>query len=351
VVRFANNGTFIEMTESIDFPTELQHAVVGSCKVGDWRMETLQRGDRVLGALWGAIDGDALGVPVEFRSRQGLSRDPVTDMRGHGSHHQPAGTWSDDSSLMLCTIESLLSGFDTENLGHKFVRWLSQGYWTPWGKVFDIGGATQSAIRRMVQGVPPEEAGGDDEYSNGNGSLMRILPIALRFADAPSSELLVYAHRTSSLTHRHRRSQIACGFYCLMIADLVKGFDPTTAYRHAIEAARTYYEQPRYSDELPHFERLFSGRIGEFRESEIRSSGYVIDTLEASVWCCLTTESFKAAVLRAVNLGEDTDTTGTVTGGLAGACYGVQAITQEWLDHLARCEDIKHLFDTFAKSQ
>src|SRR5262245_50838797 len=126
--------------------------------------------DRVLGALWGALVGDALGVPVEFQDRSIRQGDPVTGMRGHGTHHQPPGTWSDDGALTLCTVESLVHAeFDTSDMGRRFVRWMKEEYWTATGVVFDIGGATADALMRIASGTPAERAGGRDEYSNGNG--------------------------------------------------------------------------------------------------------------------------------------------------------------------------------------
>lgn len=302
---------------------------------------------RVLGGLWGALVGDALGVPVEGVSRQRLLSDPVRDMLGYGAHNQPTGTWSDDSSLLLCTVESLLQGFDTIDLAHRFLRWYMDGHWTPWGRAFDIGNTTRQAVVRITRGVPAEEAGGSGENDNGNGSLMRILPIALRFATASSAELLQYAHRASAVTHRHPRSQMACGLYCLMAAALLKGATPDEAYQQGIALARASYREEPHSRELPHFGRLLSGHLAETPEAEIRSSGYVIDTLEASLWCLLNSSSFEEAVLKAVNLGGDTDTTGTVAGGLAGTYYGLETIPVHWLNQLARKEDISQLFDQF----
>ncbi len=303
--------------------------------------------ERIQGGLWGAIVGDALGVPVEFTSREERKRDPVTDMRAYGTHHQPAGTWSDDSSLLLCTVESLLHGFDLHDMGQRFVRWYREGYWTPWGEVFDIGGTTRRAISRLEQGIEPEMAGDSDENSNGNGSLMRIIPIALRFADSPPEELLSYAHRVSSLTHRHPRSLIACGFYCLMVAELLKGSEPLDAYRRAVEIGLKTYAKPHYVHETAHFLKFLSGRIHELSEPDIGSSGYVVDTLEASTWCLLTSSSFEEAVLKAVNLGGDTDTTGCVTGGLAGCYYGVESIPTKWQEQIARKAEIEAVFERF----
>lgn len=312
--------------------------------------QEVSRSERILGGLWGAVVGDALGVPVEFRSRDDRKRDPVAGMRGYGTHYQPPGTWSDDSSLLLCTVDSLINHeFNLHDMGQRFVRWYREGYWTPWGQVFDIGGTTQKAISRLERGVNPEMAGDSDENSNGNGSLMRILPIALRFADVPAAQLLDYAHRASSLTHRHPRSQIACGFYCLMVAALLKGSSPLEAYTASVDTGLKVYARQPYLSEMAPFRKFVSGRIYESDESDIGSGGYVVDTLEASVWCFLNSSSFEEAVLKAINLGGDTDTTGCVVGGLAGTHYGVQAVPNTWLEMMARKSDIETLFGEFRK--
>ena len=305
---------------------------------------------KMLGGLWGALTGDALGVPVEFQSRANCARNPVTDMRGYGTHHQPPGTWSDDSALMLCTIASLneCGKFDAHDLAKRFIAWLDTGYMTPHGDVFDAGNATRAAIARLRRGVEPALAGGDTPDSNGNGSLMRILPIALYFADAPAPELLQAAHTASALTHRHARSQMSCGICCLIAVELLKGQTPAAAYANAIATAQNYYAaQPAFAPELAHFARVLSGQIASARESEISSSGYVLATLEASIWCLLNTADYAQAVLRAVNLGDDTDTTGIVTGGLAGLSYGLDAVPQHWRDALARRAEIADLLQTF----
>lgn len=304
--------------------------------------------NRILGGLWGAVVGDALGVPVEFSSREGRKGNPVTGMRGYGTHSQPPGTWSDDSSLLLCTIDSLVNHeFDLHDMGQRFVRWYREGYWTPWGQVFDIGGTTRRAIVRLEQGVAPEMAGDSDENSNGNGSLMRILPIALRFADVPAARLLDYAHRASSRTHRHPCSQIACGFYCLMVVALLKGSSPLEAYTTSVETCLKFYACQPYLSKMAPFRKFTSGRIHEVAESDIGSGGHVVDTLEASTWCLLNSSSFEETVLKAVNLGGDTDTTGCVTGGLAGVYYGISAIPEEWMHLVAKGDDLGRLLETF----
>jgi ADP-ribosylglycohydrolase len=155
-----------------------EHPMTTPRTVADW----------VTGAMLGKAIGDALGVPVEFRSRDALRRDPVSGMRAFGTHHQPAGIWSDDTSLALCLAESLCeTGIDFFDQADRFVRWRRLGYWTPRGEVFDIGGATARAICRLEEGVEPTEAGPAGESDCGNGSLMRILPLALFLAYADAS--------------------------------------------------------------------------------------------------------------------------------------------------------------------
>lgn len=305
--------------------------------------------DRISGALWGALTGDALGVPVEFQSRQSLREKPVETMRGFGTHCQPPGTWSDDSSLLLCTVASLATceKFDSADLADRFVRWSADGYWTPHGDVFDIGVATSEAISRLQSGISPEEAGGHDEYSNGNGSLMRILPIALWFQDSTPESLAVYAQRASLLTHSHPRSQMACALYCLLVRALLRGMTAADAWRESVQTFTQYYQYEAYLAERLHFRMLESGTLGSRTEYDIDSSGYVMHTLTAAVWCLLTSQSFGETVLKAVNLGGDTDTTGCVAGGLAGAHYGVQSIPADWKSVLARHGDVDLLFTQF----
>jgi len=304
---------------------------------------------RLLGGLWGAVIGDALGVLVEFRNRARLQSDPVTELREYGTHNQPKGTWSDDSSLMLCTVDSLLQQkFDTTDMAQRFVRWGNGEIWTPWGQVFDVGIATRSALNRIQKGVPAEQGGGTDENTNGNGSLMRILPIALRFANEAPERLLELAHRASAITHRHPRSQLACGFYCLMAARLLRGDAPASVHATVIQIASNFYRQPPFADELPHFEKVFSPKLAALSEPEISSRGYVVDTLTAAIWCLLTSNDCQQTVLKAVNLGEDTDTTGIVAGGLAGIHGGLGSVPTSWRKAMARAGDLKALFEQFS---
>jgi ADP-ribosyl-[dinitrogen reductase] hydrolase len=163
--------------------------------------------------LFGVAVGDALGVPVEFKSRQTLQQNPVTDMIGYGTYNLPPGTWSDDSSLTFCLTEALTQDFNLNTIAQNFVKWRNESYWTPHGEVFDIGIATDQAIRRLITGTKPELAGGFEVHDNGNGSLMRILPLVFYIKDKEINERYQITKQVSSITHAHIRSVIACFYY------------------------------------------------------------------------------------------------------------------------------------------
>jgi ADP-ribosyl-[dinitrogen reductase] hydrolase len=295
---------------------------------------------KVLDGLMGLCVGDALGVPVEFASRAELQDAPVVDMYSPNRWNQLPGTWSDDSSLTFCLVDALCEGFSLDKIADSFCRWYYEQAWTARGKVFDIGITTQMALEKLHRGVPPLQAGDTVERSNGNGSLMRILPLAYYHRQLDLSSLLERVHQVSCITHAHPRSQMACGIYISIAIALLQGYDPREAYELGLERVEPLYQQPPFIQEYSHFERVFSRNIDQLPMAEINSEGYVIDTLEASLWCLLQSSSYPEAVLKAVNLGEDTDTTGAVTGGLAGIYYGYANIPPEWLEVIPRKEDI-----------
>ncbi len=294
--------------------------------------------------LFGVAVGDALGVPVEFRSRDELQKDPVTGMGGYGTHNQPPGTWSDDSSLTFCLAEALTEGFDLNVIGQNFVRWHRKGYWSAHGKIFDIGGITWRALSRIHSGVAPEMAGDDGDWSNGNGSLMRILPLLFYVAGKPPAERYRLTQQVSALTHRHVRSVISC-FICLEFAGyIMNGADKNEAYTSLRSATPGMLESFGISmEEIKHFDRILRKNIFNLPPEQIVSDGFVVHTLEAALWCVMKTSSYSKAVLKAVNLGRDTDTTAAVAGGLAGLLYGYDSIPEEWISLLARRRDIENL--------
>ncbi len=294
--------------------------------------------------LIGVAVGDALGVPVEFEPRDFLKENPVTDMQEYGTHDQPKGTWSDDTSLTLCLAESIVEGLDLDRLAQKYIAWKNEGYRTPHGCAFDIGNATQIAIERLENGEQPEWAGGFDERDNGNGSLMRILPLLVLTKDLPLEERFELARKVSSMTHSHIRSVLACHYYLEFAKKLISGNTPQQAYSEMQTEFSDFLVRKQISpSEREHFARITNGNLCELHEDDIQSSGYVIHSLEASLWCLLTTNSYKEAVLKAVNLGEDTDTTSAITGGLAVLVYSMEGIPKEWMESLVGFEDILDL--------
>lgn len=305
--------------------------------------------EKIKAMLFGVAVGDALGVPVEFKSRQALAENPITDMTGFGTHHLPPGTWSDDSSLTFCLAEALTHDFDLNIIGQNFLKWYHENYWTPLGQVFDIGITTLEAILKLSQGEKPELAGSYDESDNGNGSLMRILPLLFYLFDKPIEERFTVTRQVSSITHGHIRSVISCFYYLEFARQILQEKDKFTAYRELQTTLPDYLAQlPIKTSEISVFDRLLKKNIYDLKEDEIYSSGYVLHTLESSIWCLLTTDNFKEAVLKAVNLGDDTDTTGAVTGGLAGLLYGYNHIPITWINQLARKDDIENLSERLA---
>ena len=294
--------------------------------------------------LFGVSVGDALGVPVEFKSRKAISYKPVTDMIGYGTYNQPPGTWSDDSSLTFCLADALVHGLDYYQIAENFVNWLDNNLWTPYGEVFDIGITTQRAIDRLKTGINPISAGEVSETSNGNGSLMRILPLVFFLKNKNIDERFEIIQNVSSLTHAHIRSVIACFYYLEFARELICGKDKFEIYSDLKSKIPIYLEGKDIStSETQHFWRIFDKDITEYDEKDISSSGYVIHSLEASLWCLLTTDNYKSAVLKAVNLGEDTDTTAAITGGLAALVYGYETIPKFWISELAETKKISAL--------
>lgn len=277
---------------------------------------------RLYQGLFGFCVGDALGVPVEFSDRNMRKKDPVREMRGYGTHHQPAGTWSDDTSLMLCLIDAVNQGYSIQKTADNFVDFYKNGAFTPYGEVFDIGISTRNAIEKMCGSEPPVRCGGTSERDNGNGSLMRVLPLAFYGARMDGPQWISLVEEVSSLTHGHKRSMFACIFYVKLAMRLMAGDSKEGALERTIGFMEQYCAKS-YAAEWEYFDRILSKRILELEENEIRSTGYVVDTLEAALWSFFGGRSYRDIVLKAVNLGGDTDTVAAIAGGLAGIYYCV----------------------------
>lgn len=305
--------------------------------------------DTIKSGLLGVAIGDALGVPVEFKTRDNLKQNPVTDMLEFMCWNQPRGTFSDDSSLAFCTAESLCRGFDIEDMAQTFVKWMVEGYWGAHYKVFDIGGTTKHSLLRVVKGESAEFSGNFFDEDNGNGSLMRILPLVFYLQKEKDIEIIYRKVKAvSSITHAHFRSVFACFIYVLYCLEILKDKDKFEAYKDMKVVLSKFLEDKKYNPaEIQLFDRILKYDM-LYVESEIQSSGYVLHSLEASFWCFLNADSYEETVLRAVNLGGDTDTTAAIAGGLAGIYYGLDNIPEKWIEHLVRVNDIKDLAERLA---
>lgn len=300
----------------------------------------------VHGALFGVAIGDALGVPVEFTSRERLRLEPIKDFVGYKSHNQPPGTFSDDSSLTFCLAETLCKGYDLHDLASRFINWKEKAYWTAGGVMFDIGMTTYHSINNLKYVSRPQLAGGYEEDSNGNGSLMRILPLLFYIKDFDIEKRYETVSDVSSLTHGHIRSVISCFYYLEYALELMKGSDKQTAYVNIAKTVSEVLVSRRITQtEVSLFDPLLKEDITKLSVDAIPSSGYVLSTLKAAIYCFLTTENYADCTLMAVNLGSDTDTTAAVAGGLAGLYYGFESIPEKWRNEIKRSIDIKDLCD------
>ena len=285
--------------------------------------DSMTLASRLAGAAWGHLVGDAVGVPYEF----GPARHPDSVVFGAtGAHHQPPGTWSDDGALMLALLDSLFeAGFDPEDQGLRSRAWRLEGTYTPDGDgKFDIGRTTSTALSALASGTPAEDAGPSDEGACGNGSLMRILPVALTGRELPLAQLIGRAHLASRVTHGHPRCQVACAVYCVAVAGLLRGKTPAAALAWALaENERLYHEERGYEAHLVALEELrgWTGRSGR---------GFVVDSFWSAWEAFAHATDYADAIRRAVAYGSDTDTTAAITGGLAGAHWGWEAIPLAW---------------------
>lgn len=307
---------------------------------------------KIHSALFGVAVGDALGVPLEFKKREVLKITPVSEMLGYLCWNQPAGTWSDDSSLTFCTAETITeNGIDIELLSFKMCKWLKEGYWGAHFEVFDVGGTTKYSLERIINGESPLYSGNFMEHDNGNGSLMRILPLVFELQkENDLDKVYKLVKEVSSITHAHFRSVFACFVYIIYALEMLKGNNKEDAYTKMRVIVNQFLSNKDFNQtEIGLFDRILKNDIHTLKESEIASSGYVLHSLEASIWCVLTSSSYAETVLKAVNLGGDTDTTAAIAGGLAGLIYGYEAIPKDWLEVLARKNDIESLCNRLAE--
>ncbi|WP_200887436.1 ADP-ribosylglycohydrolase family protein [Sphingomonas sp. ERG5] len=288
--------------------------------------------DRAIGALLGLAVGDALGTTLEFSARDSLP--PLVDMVGGGPFHLAPGQWTDDTAMALALGHSLV-GMDELDPGDcmaRFVNWYRRGMYSCTGTCFDIGLTTQAALQNFEKNGEPF-AGSTSHESAGNGSLMRLSPVAIWGVRRDEAAILKVARAQSRLTHGAAECLVACESFALLTARAIRGAAPEELFAPPLV---TTPPSRRIED-------ILGGSWRGKPRHAIRSSGYVVDSLEAALWCVHETTSFEDAVLLAANLGDDADTVAAITGQLAGAIYGASAIPAHWRDRLAWREEIEDL--------
>lgn len=311
--------------------------------------------NRIKAGIIGFVIGDALGVPVEFIGREILKSNKINDMEEYGTHNQPKGTWSDDSSMMIASIDGLINSslpdLDYVDIMKNFLKWKIDGKFTPFNHVFDIGNTTNYALMQYQRNINNGKendiiCGASDISSNGNGSLMRILPISIYLytsnIDYKDNKYFEIISKVSGMTHSHIYSILGCYIYSIYVSELLKGNDKYVAYHNLQNICSNIN-----IDGIEIYNRIIKNDISKLKENEIKSSGYVLDTLEAAIWCLLTTNNYKEAVLKAVNLGEDTDTVAAITGGIAGILYGYESLPNKWINDIQKKEYILELTNSF----
>lgn len=307
--------------------------------------------DRIRGGLYGLLIGDALGVPYEFYSRKDLPSKKELEMIPPAFFQKsypevPEGTWSDDGAQALCLLESLVEcgEFQLSHFADKLLEWSNYGKWAIDNIVFDIGMQTGRALIAYGKGISPEESGNCEPEGKGNGALMRVLPLAL-WHKGSDLEMVLDAQKQCLVTHSHRCNQVCCALYCLVARELLSGKPFINAYQNAVSKLHMIYQtMPLYEQELEWSFRPKEPLIG-------KGTGYVIDCLRSAFMIMENADSYESAVKDAVALGNDTDTTACVTGGLAGIHFGFEAIPERWIMMLRGKELVETRFLSFLESK
>lgn len=294
-----------------------------------------KRKDFHKGALLGLAVGDALGTTVEFRRRDSF---PLhTEMTGGGAFRVKPGEWTDDTAMALCLAKSLIEceGFDSRDQLERYLRWMNDGYMSCQGSCFDIGNTTREALRRFSR-TTVSYAGTDYPFASGNGGIMRLAPAVIAADDRETA--LEYAINCSRTTHASAD--------CLDAAELLGAI--LWELREGADLNDVLVDLPDTDERAMGIGRIKRGFFRHFSRDEISSSGYAIDTLEAALWSCYHADCFEDALIAAVNLGDDADTVGAVTGQIAGAAWGMETIPTRWLEQLVWRQKIESIAEALA---
>lgn len=297
--------------------------------------------NKIINSILGFVVADALGTPVEFTQRDILEKNPIVDFREGGRPDIPLGAWSDDTSTILCLMETIIeNGLDFDLYGQKLCDWMYKSCYTPFGKTFGVGRATSLSVYKLKKGISYLESGEKGIRSNGNGSLMRILPLVFCLYDCDDKYEIVKT--CSAITHAHDISVIACQifveyFHCLIdIGDKIKAY----------EVMQSIIKSKVKSEHIDVFDRILNQNIYEIDDKFLSGEGYVVSTLEVVLYSFINGQSYKDCVLKAINFGNDTDTNGALTGALAGYYYG--KIPEDWIKRIMKFDEVFHIVDAFS---
>lgn len=291
--------------------------------------------NRYRGCLLGLAVGDALGTTLEFKPPGSFK--PITDMVGGGPFHLKPGQWTDDTSMALCLAESLIEcrGFDLKDQMRRYVRWWQEGYLSSTGSCFDIGNTTRAALSNFLRTGNPI-SGPTDSHSAGNGSLMRLAPVPMFYAGNPR-EAIEKSGESSRTTHGATAAVDACRYFGALIVGALNGEDKETILSDHYCPSPGYWQEKALAPEIA---EIAAGSFKHKKPPQIKGTGYVVQSLEAALWAFYNSRSFEEGCLKAVNLGDDADTTGAIYGQLAGAFYGANGIKGAWKNQLACSEMI-----------
>lgn len=294
--------------------------------------------NRAVGCLVGLAVGDAVGTALEFKPPGTFQ--PIDDMVGGGPFNLPVGAWTDDTSMALCLAESLVEcgGFDPVDQLQRYVLWWKKGHWSSTGSCFDIGGTTSSALARFEATGKPY-CGSTSPRSAGNGSIMRLAPVPMYYAEQPA-EAVDRSRESSRTTHGAEEAVDACRYFGSLLVGALNGVDKSD-----LLAARHGHDPSYWKDRglSPKIDEVAKGSFKHRKPPEIQGRGYVVLSLEAALWAFHNTDNFRDGLLLAVNLGNDADTTGAVYGQIAGAHYGYSGIPEGWREKIVKATEIVEL--------
>lgn len=296
--------------------------------------------DRFRGCLLGLATGDALGTTLEFKPPGTFQ--PIDDMVGGGCHNLEPGQWTDDTSMALCLATSLVEcgGFDARDQMERYVRWWREGYLSSTGRCFDIGNTTRESLERFERTKNPL-AGTSDSMAAGNGSLMRLAPVPMFFI-RDAAEAIERSADSSKTTHGAAEAVDACRYFAGLLVGALQGVDKDTLLSDRYRPLGGHWQRNRLTKKI---DAVAAGSFKHKRPPDIKGAGFVVLSLEAALWAFHESTDFRDGALRAVNLGDDADTTGAIYGQIAGAYYGAEAIPEDWQQRLAMMDKILSLAD------